>query len=77
MYLAPPGANKDALAALRKAFMPALTSAAYHAEATKILSYAPAPADHNRAVQVLRAPSKISKIVVKYFSDYVKAHSKK
>ncbi|MBL6958304.1 MAG: hypothetical protein ISR52_04935 [Rhodospirillales bacterium] len=76
MYFGPPGMNKDAAAAFRKAFVPAMSSAAYKADALKTVKYVPAPADHKRAREVLSANKKTPPEVVKFLSDYVAKHSK-
>ncbi|MCZ6593072.1 MAG: hypothetical protein O7B98_18305 [Alphaproteobacteria bacterium] len=77
MYFGPPGMNEDAVAAFRKAFLPAMTSAAYEADAMKTVKYVPAPADYKRATEVLSANKATPPEVVKFLKDYVAQHSKK
>jgi tripartite-type tricarboxylate transporter receptor subunit TctC len=77
MYFGPPGMNEDAVAAFRKAFLPAMTSAAYEADAMKTVKYVPAPADYMRATEVLSANKATPPEVVKFLKDYVAEHSKK
>ena len=76
VYLGPPGMNKMAAAAFRKAFMPALSSAAYKKEATKILTYSPEPQTWQRTEKVLAATKKVPASVVSYLKAYIAKHSK-
>jgi len=77
MYFGPPNMNKEAVAAFRKAFVPAMTSEAYKADAMKTVKYVPEPADYKRATEVLSANQATPPEVVKFLSDYVAKHSKK
>ena len=77
MYFGPPNMNKDAVAAFRKAFLPAMTSAAFKADAIKTVKYVPGAADHRRATEVLSANKETPQEVVSFLKDYVAKHSKK
>lgn len=77
MYFGPPGMNKDAVAAFRKAFIPAMTSAAYKADAKKTAKYVPTGVPHQRATEVLGANKSTPPEVVKFLKEYVAKHSKK
>ena len=77
MYFGPPGMNKDATADFRKAFLPAMTSAAYKADALKTAKYVPMGVHHKRASEVLAANKATPPEVVQFLKDYVGKHSKK
>ena len=77
MYFGPPGMNTEAATAFRKGFMPAMTSAAYKADAIKTVKYVPAPADHVRATEVLAANQATPPEIVEFLKSYVAKHSKK
>ena len=77
MYFGPPGMNEEAATAFRAAFMPAMTSAAYKADAMKTVKYVPAPADYKRATEVLSANQETPPEVVEFFKSYVAKHTKK
>jgi len=76
VYMGPPGMNKDAAAAFRKAVVPALSTKEYIAEANKILTYAPQPHDYRKAQQVLASTKDVPADVVKYLKDYIAKNSK-
>ncbi len=77
VFLGPPGMDKKAAAAIRKAIVPAFTSAAYKAEATKVLSYAPEPVDWQRAEKILASASGASKEVATFLEAFVKKKQRK
>jgi tripartite-type tricarboxylate transporter receptor subunit TctC len=77
MYFGPPGMNKDAAAAFRKAFIPAMTSTAYKADALKTTKYVPTGIHHKRASEVLSANKATPPEVVKFFKSYIAKHAKK
>jgi putative tricarboxylic transport membrane protein len=60
VFLGPPGMNKKAVAAIRKAFMPAFTNDSFKREAKKILTYVPRPVGYARAQKVLAANSNMA-----------------
>ncbi len=77
MYFGPPGMNGDAVKAFRAAFIPAMTSAAYKADAKKTAKYVPTGIHHSRASEVLSANQATPPEVVKFLKGYVAKHSKK
>lgn len=77
MYFGPPGMNKDAAAAFRKAFIPAMTSDAYKADAKKTAKYVPTGVHYTRAKKVLSANLATPPNVVKFLKEYVAKHSKR
>jgi hypothetical protein len=77
MYFGPPGMNKDAVAAFRGAFMPALTTEDFKQDAMKTVKYVPTPATYQRAQQVLAANKQTPPDVVAYLKEFVAKHSKK
>lgn len=76
VYLGPPGMNKEAAAAFRKAFMPALSSAAYKAESKKRLTYSPEPHTWQSTEKVLAATKNVSPAVTAYLKSYIAKHSR-
>ncbi len=77
VFLGPPGMNKEAVAAIRKAYMPAFTSAAFKQEAKKVLTYVPRLVGHARAQKVLAATSNMTPENVAYVKAKVAKHRKK
>ena len=68
--------NKQAVAAIRKAYMPAFTSAEFKREAKKILTYVPQPLGHARAQKVLESTSNISAEDLAFIKAKVAKHRK-
>lgn len=77
VFLGPPGMDKQAVDAIRKAIVPAFTSAAFKAEAKKILSYAPEPVEWQRAEKILASASDTSKEVASFLEGFVKSKRRK
>lgn len=77
VFLGPPGMNKEAVAAIRKAFMPAFTSEAFRKDAKKVLTYVPGAVPYTRAQKTLAATSTISPEVVSFIKAKIASHSKK
>jgi len=77
VFLGPPGMDPKAADAIRKAIVPAFTSAAYLAEAKKVLSYAPEPVDYKRAEKILASASATSKVVATFLEGFVKSKQRK
>ena len=77
VFLGPPGMNKDAVAAIRAAYMPAFTSAAFKQEAKKVLTYVPRPVGHARASKVLAATANMAPADVAFIKAKVAQHRKK
>ncbi len=76
VYMGPPGMNKEAAAAFRKAFVPALSTDAYKKEAVKVLTYAPEPHEWRKTAKVIAATKHVPARVVKYLKTYIAKHSK-
>ncbi len=76
VYMGPPGMNKAAAAAFRKAFVPALSTDAYKKEAVKVLTYAPEPHEWQKTANVLASTKDVPTSVVKYLKSYIAKHSK-
>ena len=76
VYMGPPGMNKAAAAAFRKAFVPALSTDAYKKEAVKVLTYAPEPHEWQKTANVLASTKDVPASVVKYLKSYIAKHSK-
>ena len=77
MYFGPPDMNKEAVSEFRKAFLLAMNSAEYKADAKDTVKYVPAPADHKRATEVLSANKATPPEVVAFLKEYVAKHSTK
>jgi two-component SAPR family response regulator len=69
--------NAKAVAAIRAAYIPAFTSAAFKADATKILTYVPRPVGHERAEKVLAAITNMSPDDVAFIKATVDKHRPK
>ena len=77
VFMGPPGMDKSAADAIRKAIVPTFTSAAYLAEAKKVLTYAPEPVNWQRAEKILASASDTPKDVATFLEAFVKKHQKK
>ncbi len=77
VFLGPPGMNEEAIAAIRKAFMPAFTNDAFKEDAKKVLTYVPRPVGHERAEQILGATANISSDDLDFIKAKVAQHRKK
>ena len=77
VFLGPPGMDEEAIAAIRKAFMPAFTNDAFKADAKKILTYVPRPVGHERAEKILGATANISPKDLEFIKAKVAQHRKK
>jgi hypothetical protein len=77
VFLGPPGMNEEAIAAIRKAFMPAFTNEAFAQDAKKILTYVPRPVGYERAEKILGATANMSAEDVAFIKAKVAQHRKK
>lgn len=77
VFLGPPGMDEAAIAAIRKAFMPAFTNDAFKADANKTLTYVPRPVGHERAEKILGATADISPDNLDFIKAKVAQHRKK
>ncbi|MFP6828839.1 MAG: hypothetical protein VCC36_07350 [Gammaproteobacteria bacterium] len=69
VFLGPPRMNPEAVETFRDVIAPMMQSAAFIEEADRILSYAPEPVEHERAVSILAATAEVTPEV----QDYIKA----
>ena len=60
VFLGPPRMDPEAAATFRAAIAPAMASAAFAAEATRILSYVPDAVGQERAMQILDATADVT-----------------
>jgi hypothetical protein len=68
--------NMEAAAAFRKAFLPTLTSAAFVAEAKKVLTYAPEPVGYERAGKILAETSSMPPEIVEFLKANIAKNTK-
>ena len=76
VFIGPPGMNKEAAAAFRKAYLPTLTSAAFVAEAKKVLTYAPEPVGYERADKILAETSSMPPEIVEFLKANIAKNTK-